>query len=137
MKAQTQLRWYIVPIFIFMECKLLAGGSRPLLGDTLVIAGTIFFAMSNVGEEFFVKKKDLVEVVSMIGLFGMLYFAYKSYSVPGHSTFGYKALWKAASLKLKGSLSPKDKKEPNHQFLFRFTVCHGGSFCDVVDIALT
>ncbi|KAK2978863.1 hypothetical protein RJ640_030912 [Escallonia rubra] len=48
------------------------GGSRPLLGDTLVIAGTIFFAMSNVGEEFFVKKKDLVEVVSMIGLFGML-----------------------------------------------------------------
>ncbi|XP_022743320.1 solute carrier family 35 member F1-like [Durio zibethinus] len=48
------------------------GGSKPLLGDVLVIAGTLFFAMSNVGEEFCVKKKDRVEVVSMIGLFGML-----------------------------------------------------------------
>ncbi len=28
----------------------LSGGSKPLLGDTLVIAGTIFFAMRNVGE---------------------------------------------------------------------------------------
>ncbi|XP_059667464.1 uncharacterized protein LOC132312917 isoform X2 [Cornus florida] len=48
------------------------GGSKPLLGDILVIAGTLFFAMSNVGEEYCVKKKDRVEVVSMIGLFGML-----------------------------------------------------------------
>ncbi|XVE75999.1 hypothetical protein DITRI_Ditri12bG0137300 [Diplodiscus trichospermus] len=48
------------------------GGSKPLLGDALVIAGTLFFSMSNVGEEFCVKKKDRVEVVSMIGLFGML-----------------------------------------------------------------
>lgn len=48
------------------------GGSKPILGDALVIAGTIFFSMSNVGEEFCVKKKDRVEVVSMIGLFGML-----------------------------------------------------------------
>lgn len=48
------------------------GGSRPLLGDALVIAGTFFFAISNVGEEFCVKKKDQVEVVAMIGVFGML-----------------------------------------------------------------
>ncbi|KAL5545882.1 hypothetical protein UlMin_005569 [Ulmus minor] len=48
------------------------GGSKPLLGDTLVILGTVFFAMSNVGEEFCVKKKDRVEVVSMIGVFGFL-----------------------------------------------------------------
>ncbi|XP_062165730.1 uncharacterized protein LOC133872270 [Alnus glutinosa] len=48
------------------------GGSKPLLGDTLVIAGTIFFAMSNVGEEFCVKKKDRVEVISMIGVYGFL-----------------------------------------------------------------
>ncbi|KAM7526073.1 hypothetical protein LguiA_015975 [Lonicera macranthoides] len=48
------------------------GGSKPLLGDILVIGGTIFFALSNVGEEFCVKKKDLIEVVAMIGLFGML-----------------------------------------------------------------
>ncbi|XP_048127003.1 solute carrier family 35 member F2-like isoform X1 [Rhodamnia argentea] len=48
------------------------GGSKPLLGDILVIAGTVFYAVSNVGEEFCVKKKDLVEVVSMIGLYGTL-----------------------------------------------------------------
>ncbi|GMN39403.1 hypothetical protein TIFTF001_008637 [Ficus carica] len=48
------------------------GGSKPLLGDALVILGTIFFAMSNVGEEFCVKKKDRIEVVSMIGVFGFL-----------------------------------------------------------------
>lgn len=48
------------------------GGRRPVLGDVLVIAGTFFFAMSNVGEEFCVKKKDRVEVIALIGLFGML-----------------------------------------------------------------
>ncbi|KAK3226808.1 hypothetical protein Dsin_006670 [Dipteronia sinensis] len=48
------------------------GGSRPLLGDMLVVVGTIFFALSNVGEEFFVKKKDRVEVISMIGVYGFL-----------------------------------------------------------------
>lgn len=48
------------------------GSSKPLLGDTLVIAGTLFFAFSNVGEEFCVKKKDRIEVVSMIGLYGLL-----------------------------------------------------------------
>ncbi|KAJ8899606.1 hypothetical protein K2173_018580 [Erythroxylum novogranatense] len=48
------------------------GGSKPLLGDTLVIAGTIFFAFSNVGEEYCVKKKDRIEVVAMIGLYGFL-----------------------------------------------------------------
>ncbi|XWS16738.1 hypothetical protein CRYUN_Cryun33cG0004500 [Craigia yunnanensis] len=48
------------------------GSSKPLLGDALVIAATLFFSMSNVGEEFCVKKTNRVEVVSMIGLFGML-----------------------------------------------------------------
>ncbi|KAL3628320.1 hypothetical protein CASFOL_027366 [Castilleja foliolosa] len=48
------------------------GGSNPLLGDFIVIVGTLLFAMSNVGEEFCVKKKDLTEVIAMIGLFGML-----------------------------------------------------------------
>jgi hypothetical protein len=28
----------------------ITGGSKPVLGDFLVIAGTIFFALSNVGE---------------------------------------------------------------------------------------
>ncbi|KAL8039702.1 hypothetical protein ABFX02_10G053200 [Erythranthe guttata] len=48
------------------------GGSNPLLGDFLVIAGSLFYAMSNVGEEFCVKRKNLTEVIAMIGLFGML-----------------------------------------------------------------
>ncbi|KAL6841572.1 hypothetical protein ACP4OV_028715 [Aristida adscensionis] len=44
----------------------------PLLGDVLVIAGTVCFAFSNVGEEYCVKKKDRVEVVAMLGFFGLL-----------------------------------------------------------------
>ncbi|XP_061340305.1 uncharacterized protein LOC133286829 isoform X3 [Gastrolobium bilobum] len=48
------------------------GGSRPILGDVLVIAGTLFYGISNVGEEFCVKRKDQVEVVSMLGLYGFL-----------------------------------------------------------------
>ncbi|CAA7404392.1 unnamed protein product [Spirodela intermedia] len=48
------------------------GGKKPLLGDMLVIAGTFFYAFSNVGEEFCVKKKDRVEVLAMLGLFGTL-----------------------------------------------------------------
>ncbi|XP_049932636.1 uncharacterized protein LOC116250521 isoform X2 [Nymphaea colorata] len=48
------------------------GGTRPLLGDGLVIAGTIFYAISNVWEEFCVKKRDLIEVIGMLGIFGTL-----------------------------------------------------------------
>ncbi|CAJ2632378.1 unnamed protein product [Trifolium pratense] len=48
------------------------GGSKPLLGDVLVIVGTIFYAISNVGEEFCVKNKDRIEVVTMIGVYGFL-----------------------------------------------------------------
>ncbi|KAI3725228.1 hypothetical protein L1987_65008 [Smallanthus sonchifolius] len=48
------------------------GGSNPVLGDALVIAGTCFFALSNVGEEFCVKKVGRIEVIAMFGLFGML-----------------------------------------------------------------
>ncbi|XP_074268894.1 uncharacterized protein LOC141592198 [Silene latifolia] len=48
------------------------GGSKPLLGDVFVILGTLFYALSNVGEEFCVKQKDLVEVISMLGVFGLV-----------------------------------------------------------------
>ncbi|KAI7725711.1 hypothetical protein M8C21_018156 [Ambrosia artemisiifolia] len=44
------------------------GGSNPLLGDILVTGGTIFFALSNVGEEFCVKKNGRLEVLAMLGL---------------------------------------------------------------------
>ncbi|WJX79485.1 hypothetical protein P8452_62598 [Trifolium repens] len=48
------------------------GGSKTLLGDVLVIVGTVFYAISNVGEEFCVKNKDRIEVVTMIGVYGFL-----------------------------------------------------------------
>nr|GLL24729.1 solute carrier family 35 member F1-like [Ipomoea trifida] len=48
------------------------GGSRPLLGDTFVIMGTLFFALSNVGEEICVKKIDRVEVITMMAISGLL-----------------------------------------------------------------
>ncbi|XP_078181847.1 uncharacterized protein LOC144575537 isoform X6 [Carex rostrata] len=48
------------------------GGSRPLLGNALVIAGTLCCAMSNVAGEYCVKKKDRVESVAMLGVFGAL-----------------------------------------------------------------
>ncbi|MFS7944613.1 putative solute carrier family 35 member SLC35F1/F2/F6 [Helianthus anomalus] len=47
-------------------------GTNLVLGDALVIAGTCFFAFSNVGEEYCVKKVGRIEVVAMLGLFGML-----------------------------------------------------------------
>nr|GME16492.1 solute carrier family 35 member F1-like isoform X1 [Ipomoea batatas] len=48
------------------------GGSRPLLGDTFVIMGTLFYALSNVGEEICVKKKDRIEVITMMAISGLL-----------------------------------------------------------------
>ncbi|XP_044978780.1 solute carrier family 35 member F2-like isoform X1 [Hordeum vulgare subsp. vulgare] len=47
-------------------------GRIPLLGDALVIAGTVCFAFSNVAEEYCVKKNDRVELIGMLGLFGLL-----------------------------------------------------------------
>ncbi|KAM0903976.1 hypothetical protein ACQ4PT_018319 [Festuca glaucescens] len=53
----------------------------PLLGDTLVIAGTVFFAFSNVGQEYCVKKNDRVELVAMLGLFGLLVSTMQMYAL--------------------------------------------------------
>ncbi|KAI3471831.1 hypothetical protein Pfo_028484 [Paulownia fortunei] len=51
------------------------GGSKPFLA-ILLSGGTVFLSMSNVGmdgeTEFCVKKKDRVEVMTMIGVFGIL-----------------------------------------------------------------
>ncbi|CAA0837862.1 Eukaryotic protein of unknown function (DUF914 [Striga hermonthica] len=46
---------------------VVGGGSNPVLGDCLVIAGSFFYAISNVGEV-----KDQFEAVAMIAMFGML-----------------------------------------------------------------
>uniref|UniRef100_A0ACD5TFT2 Uncharacterized protein n=1 Tax=Avena sativa TaxID=4498 RepID=A0ACD5TFT2_AVESA len=47
-------------------------GKTPLLGDALVIAGTICYAFTNIGQEYLVKKNDRVELVAMLALFGVL-----------------------------------------------------------------
>ncbi|PIA24772.1 hypothetical protein AQUCO_32200001v1 [Aquilegia coerulea] len=49
-----------------------SGGRNPILGDVLVLGGTIGFALSNVGEEFCVKKRDRVEYIAMLAVFGLI-----------------------------------------------------------------
>ncbi|KAK9068409.1 hypothetical protein SSX86_012522 [Deinandra increscens subsp. villosa] len=49
------------------------GGSNPLLGDIIVTGATICYALSNVGQEFCVKKNCRLEAYAMLGLFGMLF----------------------------------------------------------------
>ncbi|TYJ44915.1 hypothetical protein E1A91_A02G018300v1 [Gossypium mustelinum] len=49
-----------------------SGGSNPLKGDLLVIAGATLYAISNVSEEFLVKNADRVELMSFLGLFGAI-----------------------------------------------------------------
>jgi solute carrier family 35 protein F1/2 len=49
-----------------------AGGTSPVKGDILVIAGATLYAISNVSEEFLVKVGDRVELMGMLGLFGAI-----------------------------------------------------------------
>ncbi|KMZ72354.1 Solute carrier family 35 member F1 [Zostera marina] len=49
-----------------------AGGSNPLKGDMLVLAGSMLYAISNVSEEFLVKSGDRVELMAMLGVFGAI-----------------------------------------------------------------
>ncbi|KAG7561424.1 Solute carrier family 35 member SLC35F1/F2/F6 [Arabidopsis thaliana x Arabidopsis arenosa] len=49
-----------------------AGGSNPVKGDFLVIAGASLYAVSNVTEEFLVKNADMIELMSFLGLFGTI-----------------------------------------------------------------
>ncbi|XP_062179194.1 uncharacterized protein LOC133883826 isoform X2 [Phragmites australis] len=49
-----------------------AGGTSPVKGDILVIAGATLYAISNVSEEFLVNASDQIELMGMLGLFGAL-----------------------------------------------------------------
>ncbi|CAN6167625.1 unnamed protein product [Urochloa humidicola] len=49
-----------------------AKGPNPLKGDLFVIGGSMLYAVSNVTEEFFVKKSNRVEVMAMLGVFGAI-----------------------------------------------------------------
>ncbi|XP_019093800.1 PREDICTED: solute carrier family 35 member F1-like isoform X2 [Camelina sativa] len=49
-----------------------AGGSNPVKGDLLVLAGTTLSAACDVGEEFFVKNGDMIELLAFLGTFGTI-----------------------------------------------------------------
>ncbi|XP_062510705.1 solute carrier family 35 member F2-like isoform X3 [Corticium candelabrum] len=44
--------------------------SNPVLGDALVLLGTMLLSISNVGQEYIVKQFDWIEFVGMIGILG-------------------------------------------------------------------
>ncbi|XP_039684228.1 solute carrier family 35 member F2 isoform X4 [Medicago truncatula] len=69
------------------------GGSKPVLGDVLVIVGTVFYAISNVVEEFCVKKKDRVETVTMLGVYGFLVTAIEVFMFYSLAPFVLKVDW--------------------------------------------
>jgi solute carrier family 35, member F1/2 len=48
------------------------GASNAVLGDVLVLLGTVLYAISNIGQERFVKAFDWMELLSMYGLCGAL-----------------------------------------------------------------
>jgi solute carrier family 35 protein F1/2 len=56
-----------------------AGGSNPIKGDFLVIAGATLYAVSNVSQEFLVKNADRVQLMSLLGLFGAIIGAIQMY----------------------------------------------------------
>jgi solute carrier family 35 protein F1/2 len=49
-----------------------SGGANVLLGDALVLAASMMYAVSNVSEEFVVKKVDQVEFLAHVGFFGAI-----------------------------------------------------------------
>ncbi|XP_024038476.1 solute carrier family 35 member F2 [Citrus clementina] len=63
-------------LLLLSDAEVVGGGgggvSRPILGDILVIVGTMFYATMPQMQEYFVKKNDRVEVVCMIGVYGLL-----------------------------------------------------------------
>ncbi|XP_020081105.1 solute carrier family 35 member F2-like isoform X3 [Ananas comosus] len=70
-RRPLQMKWYYYLILglVDVEANFL-GGSNPVKGDMLVLAGATLYAVSNVSEEFLVKNGDRVEVMGMLGLFG-------------------------------------------------------------------
>ncbi|GAM16830.1 hypothetical protein SAMD00019534_000050 [Acytostelium subglobosum LB1] len=48
------------------------GGSNPLLGDMFVIIASCLYAISNVGQEFTVKKYDQYTYLALVGIYGSI-----------------------------------------------------------------
>ncbi|WVZ65543.1 hypothetical protein U9M48_014889 [Paspalum notatum var. saurae] len=62
----------ILVVFSDVHASDRASGPNPLKGDLLVIGGSMLYAISNVTEEFYVKKSNRVEVMAMLGIFGAI-----------------------------------------------------------------
>ncbi|XP_004296721.1 PREDICTED: solute carrier family 35 member F1-like [Fragaria vesca subsp. vesca] len=62
----------VIAIFSDVHAGDRSGGSNPLKGDALVIAGATLYAVTNVSEEFLVKNADRVELMSLLGFFGAI-----------------------------------------------------------------
>lgn len=57
-------------VLLFVAC--LTAGSDVLIGDILVLLGASLYAISNVCEEYIVKKLSRQEFLGMVGLFGTI-----------------------------------------------------------------
>uniref|UniRef100_A0A804MPT2 Solute carrier family 35 member F1 n=1 Tax=Zea mays TaxID=4577 RepID=A0A804MPT2_MAIZE len=62
----------ILVVFSDVHASDRAKGPNPLKGDLLVIGGSMLYAISNVTEEYFVKKSNRIEVMAMLGVFGAI-----------------------------------------------------------------
>uniref|UniRef100_I1QQD3 EamA domain-containing protein n=1 Tax=Oryza glaberrima TaxID=4538 RepID=I1QQD3_ORYGL len=71
----------ILVVFSDVHASDRAKGPNPLKGDLFVIAGAMLYAVSNVTEEYFVKKSSRIEVMAMLGVFGAVISARKYASI--------------------------------------------------------
>ncbi|XP_020548481.1 solute carrier family 35 member F1 isoform X2 [Sesamum indicum] len=72
-KQALKAKWYYYALLglIDVEGNFL-GGSNPIKGDLLVIAGATLYGVSNVSEEYFVKSADRIELMAFLGIFGAI-----------------------------------------------------------------
>lgn len=63
-------RFLIHNVFLIVAC--LPAGSDVLIGDIMVLLGASLYAISNVCEEYIVKKLSRQEFLGMVGLFGTI-----------------------------------------------------------------
>ncbi|CAH8350045.1 unnamed protein product [Eruca vesicaria subsp. sativa] len=62
----------VIVVFSDVHAGSQAGGSNPVKGDFLVVAGATLYAVSNTTEEFLVKNANTVELMTFMGLFGAI-----------------------------------------------------------------
>ncbi|KAG6433370.1 hypothetical protein SASPL_104981 [Salvia splendens] len=62
----------VVVVFSDVHSADRSSGSNPIKGDLLVLAGATLYGVTNVGEEYFVKSADRVELMAFLGIFGAI-----------------------------------------------------------------